>query len=116
VSVIADGFSASNGVNSKRVVPTLNPRGSVACDASHARCSAVFVNVKFVEAISATLAPFTLAGNRKKEFFAHGLADFINGAGGDFCIKTVDSTVNSGTLRPIVQEFSRGNFKKRTSL
>lgn len=40
VSAIFAGLGASTGVKSKRAVPTRNPRGSAAWEASHARCSA----------------------------------------------------------------------------
>ncbi|OQB89356.1 MAG: hypothetical protein BWX86_02485 [Verrucomicrobia bacterium ADurb.Bin122] len=39
VSVIFAGFGASRGTKSKRVVPTRNPAGKVACCASQLRCA-----------------------------------------------------------------------------
>jgi len=48
VSVIFAGFGASRGVKSKRVVPTRNPAGSAACDASHVRWAVRSGNVRFV--------------------------------------------------------------------
>ncbi len=48
VSVIFAGFGTSNGVKSKRVVPTRKPAGRAAWVASQARCSAREANASWV--------------------------------------------------------------------